>query len=175
MNPNKAANLANQIVTDVNRYGFDGVNIDDEYSTCSGYGKSFYNVVNYIKTATKFQGKTISKDLWKDSQYFQGTYNIAPLLNQGYEMTYNGKVANLKKYVQAGMSYQNLFFGISPENNPINQVKNLSKSVISSGYQGMMIWAPNNFFANNTTKAANYYTNIAQGEYGDTEQVIFQQ
>lgn len=171
MTAKAAAKLGDAMVAEVVKYGLDGINVDDEYSTCSGNATAFYNVLKAIRANTYFSGKTLSKALWSDSQYFVAPNNAATKLTAGYEMTYAGSVSYLTPYVGYGMAKSALHLGISPEFTPSSGVQAIAKSVADGGYQGVMIWAPNAFLSN--TSAAQYYTEVVKAQIGSTETVVF--
>lgn len=171
MTSKTATRLGNAMVTNVVKYGLDGINVDDEYSSCSGSASSFYSVLKAIRGNPYFSGKTLSKALWSDSQYFRSPNNAATQLTEGYEMTYGGSVSYLAPYVGYGMGKSSLFLGISPEFSSASQAGSIAQSVASGGYQGVMIWAPNAFL--DRTAAAQYYTEIARAQIGATESVEY--
>ncbi|MFQ6311178.1 hypothetical protein IEQ11_03495 [Lysobacter capsici] len=171
MSASAAAQLGNAMVAEVVRYGLDGINVDDEYSTCSGNASAFYSVLSAIRGNSGFSGKTLSKALWSDSQYFSAPYNAATKLTEGYEMTYGGSVSYLTPYVGYGMLKSNLFLGISPEFSSATQARTIAANVASGGYQGVMIWAPNAFLS--TSAAASYYTQIIKAQAGSTASVEY--
>ncbi len=171
MTSRTATRLANAMVADVIKYGLDGISVDDEYSTCSGSASSFYAVLKAIRAHPYFGGKTLSKALWSDSQYFRSPYNAANQLTEGYEMTYAGSVGYLAPYVGYGMAKSSLFLGISPEFSSASQARSIAQSVANGGYQGVMIWAPNAFL--DRTAAAQYYTEIVKAQAGATESVEY--
>ncbi|MGJ7903455.1 hypothetical protein [Lysobacter sp. 1R34A] len=171
MTSRTATRLGNAMVAEVVKYGLDGINVDDEYSTCSGSASSFYAVLKAIRSNPYFSGKTLSKALWSDSQYFRSPNNAASQLTEGYEMTYAGSVGYLTPYVGYGMSKSSLFLGISPEFSSASQARTIAQNVAGGGYQGVMIWAPNAFL--DRTAAAQYYTEIARGQSGATEVVEY--
>ena len=171
MTSKTATRLGNAMVTDVVKYGLDGINVDDEYSSCSGSASSFYSVLKAIRSNPYFSGKTLSKALWSDSQYFRSPNNAANQLTEGYEMTYGGSVSYLTPYVGYGMSKSSLFLGISPEFSSASQAHTITQSVASGGYQGVMIWAPNAFL--DRAAAEQYYTEIARAQIGSTESVEY--
>ncbi|MCC8459279.1 glycosyl hydrolase family 18 protein [Photorhabdus aegyptia] len=167
-----ATKLADEMVNDVVKYGLDGINIDDEYSTCSGNRQSFYWVADAIKSHPKFANKVLTKALWSDYIYFKGPTNIANLLDAGYEMTYtNASVNKLAPYVNFGMKKENLLLGVSPEKNSLSTVQNITRSVINNGYSGMMVWSPNTIFT--IDQASQYYTQIIKAEEGINEEVVY--
>jgi hypothetical protein len=159
------------MVAAVVKYDLDGINVDDEYSKCSGYPKAFYNVLKAIKANTYFSGKTLSKALWSDSTYFNSPNNAADHLSEGYEMTYGGNVDNLTPYVGYGMKKDNLYLGISPEFTSASGVRSVAASVVTGGYRGVMVWAPTAFL--DRTGAAQYYSEIVKAQAGDSESVEF--
>jgi hypothetical protein len=171
MTSKTATRLGNAMVAEVVKYGLDGINVDDEYSSCSGSASSFYAVLKAIRGNPYFSGKTLSKALWSDSQYFRSPNNAANQLTEGYEMTYAGSVGYLTPYVGYGMSKSSLFLGISPEFSSASQARTIAQNVAGGGYQGVMIWAPNAFL--DRTAAAQYYTEIARGQIGATESVEY--
>ncbi|MGH8082313.1 MAG: hypothetical protein ACREP7_17185 [Lysobacter sp.] len=171
MSATVAGKLADAMVADVVKYGLDGIDVDDEYSTCSGNATAFYNVLKAIRSNPYFSGKTLSKALWSDSQYFRAPNNAANQLTEGYEMTYAGSVSYLQPYVGYGMTKPSLFLGISPEFTSASNVRAIAKSVADGGYAGTMIWAPNAFL--NSTQAAQFYTQIAKAQAGETAVVEF--
>lgn len=164
MSAQVAGRLGDAMVAEVVKYGLDGINVDDEYSTCSGNAAAFYKVLRAIRVNPYFSGKALTKALWTDSQYFRAPNNAATQLTQGYEMTYNGNVGNLQPYVGYGMSKSALYLGISPQFTSTANVRAVAQSVVNGGYAGTMVWAPNAFF--NTTQAAAYYTQIARAQIG---------
>jgi hypothetical protein len=171
MSASAASQLGNAMVAEVVRYGLNGINVDDEYSTCSGNASAFYSVLSAIKANSGFSGKTLSKALWSDSQYFRAPYNAATRLTEGYEMTYGGSVSYLTPYVGYGMQKSDLFLGISPEFSSASQARTIAANVASGGYQGVMIWAPNAFLS--TSAAASYYTQIIKAQAGSTASVEY--
>lgn len=170
MSIDAAHRLADMMVDEINKYKLDGINIDDEYSNCSGNTEAFYNIVKYIKTNPKFSGKILSKNLFEDEQYFSGSYNVSPYIDQGYEMAYWHGIDHLQNYVNDGMSSDKLYYGFDP--NPNNQNPDtypiVSKEIVSDGYAGGMIWNINGHFGNNLDKAVSYMYPIAQGEFNTT-------
>lgn len=171
MSSSAATKLGNAMVAEVVKYDLNGISVDDEYSSCSGNATAFYNVLKAIRANPYFSGKTLSKALWSDSQYFSAPTNAATKLTEGYEMTYGGSVSYLTPYVGYGMLKSNLFLGISPQFSSASQAGTIAGSVSSNGYQGVMIWAPNAFL--NTTTAAAYYTQIIKAQVGSTETVTY--
>lgn len=171
MTAQTTSRLAAAMVADVIKYDLDGINVDDEYSRCSGDAPSFYSVLRAIKTNPYFSGKTLSKALWSDASYFRAPNNAADQLTEGYEMTYAGSVSYLQPYVGYGMQKSALFLGISPQFTSTANVRSIAASVANGGYAGVMVWAPNAFF--NTTQAAGFYSEIVKAQAGASESVVF--
>ncbi|MGO1069146.1 hypothetical protein [Lysobacter sp. CA199] len=166
-----ATKLGNAMVAEVVKYGLDGINVDDEYSTCSGNAKAFYTVLKTIKANPDFAGKSLTKALWSDASYFRSPNNAADHLTEGYEMTYAGSVGYLAPYVGYGMKKNALFLGISPQFSSTSEVRSIAESVVDGGYAGVMVWAPNAFLDNDG--AAGFYTEIVKAQAGDSESVEF--
>ena len=162
--------LANAMVDDVVKYGLDGINVDDEYSLCGGDVSSFYNILAAIKHNPKFAGKTLTKDLWADTQYFVKPYNIADVLDQGYGMDYGASNVNaeLSTYVKLGMLPSALYFGIEAYDNP-GDVSSFTSQVISDNYAGLMIFG----IHSDKTVEIPLYTAIAQAEYGKSATIVY--
>ena len=166
MSKDTIKSLSDSMVADVVKYGLDGIDVDDEYSTCSGDTSAFYNLLSAIKNNASFDKKILSKALWSDSAYFRSTTNVAKLLTEGYEMTYNENVTNLSNYTAAGMTKNQLLLGIDPGSTSASRVYDVAKSVSNAGYAGVMIWAPNGRLSRSA--AATYYTNILKAQTGDS-------
>src|SRR5262249_21121508 len=96
-----ADKFARLLVDIVNKYGFDGIDIDDEYST--GYGNSSSLVMVSSKLRALAPGIILSKALWNDNDVFQQVWNggtLAQQLTYGWEMTYSdtGGISRLNPY-----------------------------------------------------------------------------
>ncbi|KAG9600541.1 hypothetical protein KCV01_g7890, partial [Aureobasidium melanogenum] len=170
MSKDTIKSLSDSMVADVVKYGLDGIDVDDEYSTCSGDTSAFYNLLSAIKNNASFDKKILSKALWSDSAYFRSTTNVAKLLTEGYEMTYNENVTNLSNYTAAGMTKNQLLLGIDPGSTSASRVYDVAKSVSNAGYAGVMIWAPNGRLSRSA--AATYYTNILKAQTGDSTSAV---
>ena len=166
MSKDTIKSLSDSMVADVVKYGLDGIDVDDEYSTCSGDTSAFYNLLSAIKNNASFDKKILSKALWSDSAYFRSTTNVAKLPTEGYEMKYNENVTNLSNYTAAGMTKNQLLLGIDPGSTSASRVYDVAKSVSNAGYAGVMIWAPNGRLSRSA--AATYYTNILKAQTGDS-------
>lgn len=167
MNLTTQHNLAQQMVHDVVSYGLDGINIDDEYSKCDGNRFSFYGLIKIIKDTSEFNGKILSMAVYNPSKIFfqYPGINAAYKLDQVYEMTYAGNVNDLTFYKNAGVSSANLFLGLWPSQNNQYVASSATSKVLNGNYGGMMIWNANNEFSS-VDQALDYYSGIAQVEYG---------
>lgn len=108
--------FANDVVTMVNTYQFDGVDIDDEYADCQTNDYSMIRIAQAIKTNPAFKGKLLTKALNQDSQYFEATYlghRLADYLDYGWEMSYSDDqfASRLAVYLQHGMTPGNIMLG----------------------------------------------------------------
>lgn len=99
------------------RYGLDGIDIDDEYSKCSrSYPDSLVKVVSGLRQA--MPDKIISKALWKDVEHFDPTYKgkrLQDLLSYGWEMSYGAQQcgSRLSPYQKRGVPPEKLGLGVS--------------------------------------------------------------
>jgi hypothetical protein len=80
-------------------------------------------------------------------------------------MTYAGNVNDLTFYKNAGVSSANLFLGLWPSQNNQYVASSATSKVLNGNYGGMMIWNANNEFSS-VDQALDYYSGIAQVEYG---------
>lgn len=113
---NAAKRFADELVTMVNTYQLDGIDIDDEYSTCQPNNYSLIMLAQAIKTHPNFKGKLLTKALFNDVQYFMVNYKdhrLAEYLDYGWEMTYSYGNFNerLAPYLQNGMTADRLMIG----------------------------------------------------------------
>lgn len=170
--------LANQMVSEINKYGLDGIDIDDEYSNCDISGTqlapSIYNLVQAIKTNPAFSGKILTKALWNDSRFFTGNTNLANYLDGGWQMSYGNQsestvVGALSAYSSAGMAESHLAIGIDPEStatgiytNP-NYAQSMVNAALNNGFGGVMVFGTNKF--SSPDAAVSYLSRIAQTEY----------
>ncbi len=138
-----AMDFAEYLKTDViDKYGLDGIDIDDEYSKGTPNETSLIMVTTMMRQI--MPDKIISKALWEDSEYFQANWNghtLAGNLNYGAEMSYGGSPDyRLPPYTGYGLSKNQLSLGFwsgqqSP--NPGQDVQWL----LDNGYAGIMVYA----------------------------------
>lgn len=147
-----AQNFANYIANLVQLYGFDGVDIDDEYSGGTSYDSSLAMVTYYMRQA--MPGKIISKALYEDGSYFSASWtppgggsevSLAQNLTYGWEMSYwvqncPGLTSLLQDYVGYGMSKNRLAGGASTSSTSDAAAKTLTQCVKNNSYGGMMIF-----------------------------------
>lgn len=117
MTDEAAANkFAGKIVAMVKKYQLDGVDIDDEYSTCATNNYSMIMLAQAIKSNPDFKGKLLTKALFADGSYFTSTYKghrLAEYLDYGWEMSYGSPdfEGRLAFYLENGMSADRLMIG----------------------------------------------------------------
>lgn len=140
--PALAKNFVEQLQSVVNKYGLDGIDIDDEYSAGTPNQQSLAMVTSMMKSA--MPDKIISKALWADSQYFGVPYQGVTLeqtLTYGWEMSYGGEPKyRLPQYVELGMKKNTLSLGFwtgQPSPDPKGDVNWLK----ANGYEGVMVYA----------------------------------
>lgn len=114
--PYAAKKFADKIVNLVNYYHLDGVDIDDEYSTCLPNNYSITMIAEAIKSNPKFSGKLLTKALYADSDYFQAIYNghkLSDYLDYGWEMSYSDDdfENRIDTYLENGMTANKLMIG----------------------------------------------------------------
>lgn len=145
------------------QYGFDGIDIDDEYDEhCQKNTYSLIMAAAAIREA--MPDKILSKPLWNDHQYFDAVWNgkkLGSLLTYGWEMSYGSGDAGrrLQPYLKAGMSPNRLGVGAYEVETPVEQVKKLTREVKTTPYGGMMIY-------NVYRGSARYMSNVSQELYG---------
>ncbi|MBF0362220.1 MAG: hypothetical protein HQK49_14485 [Oligoflexia bacterium] len=153
--------FAQNIVNMVNKYNLDGVDIDDEYSTCVTNESSIADIAQYIKENPSFKGKLLTKALFSDYFAFSNL-KLAKYLDYGWEMSYfsDNFEQRLNPYLlQYKVKKEKLFLGGSAsagESYP--SPSNITKYVSNNNFAGVMIY-------NITTNSQNYLNQIAQAEY----------
>lgn len=126
----------------VEKYGLDGIDIDDEYSAGTPNDTSLIMVTTFMRQI--MPDKIISKALFSDQQYFQANWNghtLAGNLNYGSGMSYGlPPQFSLEPYTQVGLNQSQLSLGFwsgQPSPNPDQNVEWLK----NNGYAGVMIYA----------------------------------
>lgn len=167
--------LASQMVNDINKYDLDGIDIDDEWSTCSTQNESStYNIVQAIKTNPSFGSKVITKALGD-----LGTikYNYAKYLDGGWDMEYGSGMESstvaglLGTFQQAGIPKLGLAMGVDPDQGyqytDQDSVTQMAIGAIAYGFGGIMVFDVNGAFPTGTNDAASYLSRISQVESGE--------
>jgi hypothetical protein len=136
-----AWNFALQLQQVVETYGFDGIDIDDEYAQPDkGIPASLAMVTSMIRQL--MPDKILSKALWADSEYFGPTYKgigLAETLTCGWQMSYgDSPQSDLPPYVEAGMAPEALSYGFQAGHggDPGPAIEWLK----SNGYAGFMVY-----------------------------------
>lgn len=137
----QADSFAIQCENAVTKYGLDGIDIDDEYSTCTTNTNSLVLCVSALRSRLG-TAKYITKALFDDIQYFSATYNgktAGQILDYGWEMTYGDTdySGRLQPYVSAGMAKTKLSIGVDIGG---TDETTAAKFVKSNGYAGVMTY-----------------------------------
>ncbi len=154
--------FANNVVDTINRYKLDGVDIDDEYSTCTTNDTSMIRIAQAIRNHPRFKGKILSKALFSDQRYFAANYNgyrLADFLDYGWEMSYgySGYERRLSPYVQYGVMKNHLALGESTHYGTL-PVKNAASYILQNKYGGIMVYDVK-------SNSRDYLSALAQTEY----------
>ena len=151
-----ADSFAVQCAKAVTQYGLDGIDIDDEYSTCTTNTSSLVLAVSALR-AELGTSKYITKALFDDTQYFSATYNgkkAGDILDYGWEMTYGNTnySGRLQPYLNAGMPKSKLAIGVdiggTDETTAAQFIKN-------NGYAAVMTYNISTTSQANLTKITN--------------------
>ena len=138
-----AMDFVNYLKTDiVDKYGLDGIDIDDEHNKGEPIATSMVMVTSVMKE--KMPDKIISKALFQDEEYFMPSFKgkkLSDTLDYGWEMTYGPPAKDmLLPYADYGMSKTVVskgFWSESPSltlNEDVQWIKN-------NGYGGVMVYA----------------------------------
>jgi hypothetical protein len=136
--------FAQQLATCVAKYGLDGIDIDDEYSTGTPNDTSLIMATSALRSLLP-AGKLITKALFDDSNYFAATWNgmtLAQQLSYGWQMAYgSGGTERLEPYLGWGMTKGQLALGVQPGE---SDAGSLAAQVLAQGYGGMMMYTADN-------------------------------
>lgn len=141
-----ASAFAQYLKTDVvDKYGLDGIDIDDEYSNGTPQDNSLAMVTTLMQQL--MPDKIISKALWDDLpplKYFTTEWKgkkLADNLSYGWQMGYGSSPEDtLPPYVDVGMAKNKLsqgFWSGQPSDDPAGDVKWIK----DNGYEGVMIFS----------------------------------
>ena len=150
-----ACKFAKLLVDTVAKYGLDGIDIDDEYSTDPSNDSSLIMVTSKLRKLAP--DIIISKALWSDDNLFRQVWKgktLAQQLTYGWEMTYSDTsgMSRLKPYIdyppKADMRMQKhqLALGVrnypddSNNSTPPEAVTTQTKQVKDNSAGGMMIF-----------------------------------
>lgn len=128
----------------IDRYGLDGIDIDDEYSAGTRQNDSLAMVTTLMKQT--MPNKLLTKALFRDRQYFKASWKghkLAQNLDYGWEMTYGGGGPDrrLKFYASHGMPKNTLCLGFSAGEDPgPSNVRHHMQEVMNEGYGGGMLF-----------------------------------
>lgn len=95
------------------KYGLDGIDIDDEFSQAPGQPGQLVATVRALRA--EMPDKLITKALWQDSEAFKGT-DLGQLLDFGCTMAYGYNFEELKnlalQYAEFGLPLEKLCVGV---------------------------------------------------------------
>ena len=124
----------------VARYGLDGIDIDDEYSSGVANRTSLIMVTTLMRQL--MPNKIITKALYEDKKYFRASWKghrLAENLDYGWEMSYGGpprpRVAPYTRWLRKKQLSLGFWSG-SPSRTPIEDVQWLR----AQGYAGIMLY-----------------------------------
>jgi GH18 family chitinase len=157
--------FADTVVNTVYKYHLDGVDIDDEYSSCIPNSTSMIRIAQAIKKHPGFKGKILSKALFADRQYFNANYEgakLADFLDYGWEMTYGYRdfARRLDPYVKSGVPKKYLALGESAQSSTQGASGAVSH-IMKNNFGGMMVY-------NVRHNSQGYLSKLAQAEFNTT-------
>lgn len=141
----------------VDRYGLDGIDMDDEQGGTSA--QPFVDVAGAVRAS--LDGKLLTKPLWADTDYFgvivgpgfpNAGKKLAELLDFGWTMSYYGPATSLEggidDYLTGGMSREQLCIGVQAgpgggQMTPVADVEEVARWVVdpsSPPIRGMMLF-----------------------------------
>lgn len=138
-----AGDFARYLSSDVvAKYGLNGIDVDDEYSTGTPNDTSLAMVTTLLKQT--MQAGIITKALFADDRYFGPSWEGHTLpenLTYGWEMSYGGQPQyRLPHYTKLGLSPAQISLGFwsnQPSSDPAGDVQWLK----DNGYGGVMVFA----------------------------------
>jgi GH18 family chitinase len=163
--------FADSMVELVKRYNLDGIDIDDEYSSCKTNNTSLIMLAEAIKSNPDFSGKLLTKALFSDTRYFQDTYKghkLAEYLDYGFEMSYTTSYfqKRLQVYLANGMTNEKLMLGGWTQKEFPSPVE-LGAYSRNNNLAGVMIYDVTKLKTTET-----YLSSVAMGEYNETVNVL---
>jgi len=167
MTDDKAIKLfAKEIVDMIIRYDLDGLDIDDEYSTCEPNLFSIEKITKSIKEDQRFVGKLLTKALWNDSFAFVNG-NLSKYLDYGWEMSYQSGdfSGRLSFYENYGMTKKKLYLG-SWNNHYYPSPDELINFLKTNQYQGIMVY-------DMTSNSLEFLNVLCKAMFGDNVKVEY--
>src|SRR5260370_18510365 len=122
--PAAATNFADLLASTAQRYGLDGIDIDDEYSKYDAVNPaSTIMIAQALARNPKFKNKLISKALFQDRDVFRASFEnkkLADFLSFGSEMSYDrdDTLGRLEPYLRYGMAKSALAIWLNPATDP---------------------------------------------------------
>lgn len=138
-----SAAFAKEVAAKVNKWGLDGIDIDDEYDACAQhYNDSLVKVVSALRT--EMGDKIISKALFADLSNFDPVYNgkkLGDVLTYGQEMTYGASncLSRVNPYIGKGVAKSKLGVGASTVNTSKSVAQQLNSCVVNNQLGGGMM------------------------------------
>lgn len=141
----------------VQKYGLDGIDIDDEFSDAPRTSQQLVNTVAWLRHA--LPDALITKALWQDEADFGVAASTSPLAGQklaallsfGSTMGYGYDAGRMEtaaaSYVQLGMTNGQLCIGVQPGPASLDWMTSLDTTSAVAGYVqkngllGMMMWS----------------------------------
>lgn len=161
-----AEKFARLLVDTVNKYGLDGIDVDDEYSKGFGSHDSPIMVTSHMRKLAP--GMIIAKALFHDDYLFQHTWNgktMAQQLTYAWEMTYFDPSGpdRLKPYVEdppepeMRMQKHQLALGVHYGEASNDAIRSQASDIQQQSYGGMMIFGVEDI--SNSTPIASLISN----------------
>jgi GH18 family chitinase len=160
--------FANDVVKLANQYHLDGIDIDDEYSTCASNSTSMLRIAKAIKENSAFKNKLLTKALYLDHAFFTASvdgHKLAEYLDFGWEMSYGllNFDARLFRYLNYGMQKENIYLGTEINNN--YKTANAAASYVTQkNFGGMMTY--------NLKEDSQHYLNVLAQAEANTNVII---
>lgn len=147
--------FANWVQSDViEKYGLDGIDIDDEFSHCTDVPQQLVNTVAWMRST--MPDIIISKALWQDLSTFTLSattsaakgQTLGQLLTYGCTMGYGwglaGFISAAESYKNNGLPYSKICLGVQPGvgswMTPLTTTKEVTEWAIANKLLGMMFW-----------------------------------
>ncbi|WP_343522439.1 LamG-like jellyroll fold domain-containing protein [Pedobacter sp.] len=158
--------FAIQCANAVQQYGLDGIDIDDEYSTCTANDGSLVLAAAALR-ARMGTGKLITMAAFNQANYFTATYNnqkLGDILDYVFEQTYfsTNYAGRLQPYINAGVPKSKLGLGTDLGNSDQAAVATYVKN---NGLASAMVYN----VANNSQTKLSAMSNVLYGASTDVK------